>query len=291
LVAQIGTFAVPVFFLVAGFFSYGTSTKRLLRSLRHILFLISIAYGLNFVRIFLTNGCSLEKTAMTLAAIVTPKNVIMWLIFNVTQISGVAWFMFALLYCYGFHYLFFEWTKKRQYFWLIPCLFGCGVVIRIVFPLVGLPMLGSNNAWLCGIPFYLCGQWANSNRERLMEVSASRYYMLAIAGFAVSAVSTYLAPGLTYIGAIALSISLFGLCLKYPNVNNRILSKIGSRYSFFVYIGHPLMIHVFNATMPVGKNVAWAWIRPIALVLVTVVLAKVWCTTWDWIKAKYINQK
>ena len=80
----------------------------------------------------------------------------------------------------------------------------------------------------------------------------------------------------SYLSALIMAAGLFGLCQARPAIRCSLLERIGSTYSFFVYIGHALMIHVFNAILPVGDSLLLAWTRPVLLAAATIGCAALW---------------
>ena len=175
LVNRTGAFAVPVFFMVSGFFGQNASRRKLEKSIRHILTLIGIAYGLNLLRILVFDG----GTAMVDALIdaFSPRTLILWILLNITPISGVAWFLFALLYCYILHWLFHRWITNRRVFLLIPVCIAGGLAVRLL-----MPSIGTNDAWFCGIPCYLIGSWYRVNQEHLAKIPVSQYIAGTVLG-------------------------------------------------------------------------------------------------------------
>lgn len=269
LINRIGTFAVPVFFMVSGFFSHSASREKLLRSIRHILTLIAIAYGLKLLRIIVFDGAAAALEALTGAF--SPRTLILWVALNITPISGVAWFLFALLYCYLLHWLFHGWMKDRRVFLLIPVCMAAGLAVKLL-----LPSLGTNNAWFCGIPCYLLGKLFREDRARLARIPVRRFLLGGLTGLALLTVSVFTAVPIAYPGAFLLAASLFCLCIRFPDLRGGLLERIGSAYSFFIYIGHALMIHIFNAFLPVGDSLLLAWTRPVLLAAAIVGCAAVW---------------
>lgn len=279
LINRIGAFAVPVFFMVSGYFRASSSREKIAGSIRHILFLLACTYTLSLARTFVFNGFSISAVADVLATVFTFKWLVLWLVLNVTaHISGVAWFLFALLYCYLLHWMFHRWVKDRRIFLLIPVCIAAGLAVRLV-----LPSVGTNNAWFCGIPCYLLGRWFRETRDSLVRCSAGRFLLAALVGLALLIVSVFAVDVLSYPGAFLLAGALFCLCIRFPSIRGRLLERMGSTYNFFIYIGHALMIHIFNVILPVGDSLLLAWTRPVLLAGTTVGCAAVW---YDLIRRK-----
>lgn len=278
LINRIGAFAVPVFFMVSGFFAWSASREKVVRSIRHILTLIAITYGLNLLRVLLFRGAAAALEALLGA--VAPKTLLLWIVLNITPISGVAWFLFALLYCYLLHWLFHAQMHDRRVYLLIPACMAAGLAVKLL-----LPSVGTNNAWFCGIPCYLLGRLFREERERLARIPASRFFLGGLTGLVLLSVSVFTAELIAYPGAFLLASSLFCLCVRFPVVRDGLLERIGSTYSFFIYIGHALMIHIFNAILPVGDSILLAWVRPVLLAAATIGCAALW---YDVIRRKKV---
>lgn len=106
-VNNLAAFAVPLFFMVSGYFSSNVKKEKISRSIKHIVALILFAYTINLVRIFFQKNFNIGNTILYLKEITTDKmHIIRFFLINETYISGVAWFLFALLYCYVVYYLF-----------------------------------------------------------------------------------------------------------------------------------------------------------------------------------------
>ena len=54
----------------------------------------------------------------------SPRTLILWVVLNITPISGVAWFLFALLYCYILHWMFHKQTQERWVYLLVPATYA-----------------------------------------------------------------------------------------------------------------------------------------------------------------------
>lgn len=271
LINRIGSFAVPVFFMVSGFFSRYSDRGKLTKSIKHIVSLLCITYILNIMRLFICEGFSVLAVVDAIAAHLNLRDVVLFFVLNITHISGVAWFMFALLYCYILHWVFHRQVQDQRIFLLIPFCFACGMAVRFL-----IPSIGDHNIWFMGIPYYLCGQWFRVNQTCVVKLSPVVPLVIATTGFGILVLSLFAIHELFYLGHWLLAPSLFALAIRYPNWKMELLERVGSTYSFFVYIGHALMIHIFNAILPVGDSILLAWVRPVLLAAATIGCAALW---------------
>ena len=163
--ATVGAFAVPIFFMVSCYFSHNATRKKLVHSIVHTIQLIAIAYAINLLRIFISESCSISGMIDYLRNnILTIKHLVMWLVLNTTLISGVAWFLWALLYCYLFSLCFYYFfSSSKVYIVLLLGIMG-GMISQIGLPLVGMDRMGTNNVWFCGLPFFYWENYFMKNR-------------------------------------------------------------------------------------------------------------------------------
>lgn len=271
-IAMLAGFAVPVFFMVSGYFSYNAPKERLKTSIKHILVLIVIAYVLNIGRLLVTNHFSVTAVCnYFIEEILTIKHIAMWLLLNVTLVSGVAWFLFALLYCYIFCLIFHKMFLSGKICAFIMLGFAGGLVLRMVFPLLGMNSFGTNNAWCCGIPYFLCGLFIRQKQEEIVPcVSCSKCCVAAGVGCVLITIALLVNDNISYIGVVPLAVSIFALCIKYPRLECGMLERIGNEHAFYVYIGHPIVIHFINAILPRAEGGLMAWLRPLIVISMTI---------------------
>ena len=97
MIISVSRFAVPVFFLISGFYSYYESRDyseyKYKNRLIKILKLIIVANALFFIYKFIVYG------AKAIPAI-DLNSLINYFVFNVSPFAGHLWFLQALLYCY-----------------------------------------------------------------------------------------------------------------------------------------------------------------------------------------------
>ncbi len=293
LIRDIGAFAVQVFFMVSGYFALNSSKEKLKKSIIHILQLIGIAYALNIVRIFIDNGFSFVETLGYFKdEIFTLKHIAIWLVFNATYVAGVAWFLFALLYCYLFCYVFHKFYNSKYVYGIIALGFIGGIACEILLPSIGISGITARNFWFCGIPYFLCGKLIHDKGEKLIQRKHDLYIIsAAIIGLTLIVAGSLFYSGIIYVGSILLSIALFVICARYPNFKNKLLQKIGNEYAFFIYIGHPIVIHIFDGVFGEVCGVL-AWLRPLIILVATIIFAAVFYAIKGWLKnAKFSKAK
>lgn len=172
------SFGVPVFFLIAGFYSYHISAEKIRKRIRHILWLVIAAnlfYLLwDMIYLVLTG----ENVTDWLMEVFHWKKILVFLLFNETPLRGHLWFLGALLYCYVV--LFLMAGKEKTGFLKV------GALLLLAGNLLLGEMataLGHNlqipyvRNWLfCGLPFFFLGyllkaQKTEPGKEKPVRIS------------------------------------------------------------------------------------------------------------------------
>lgn len=156
IVNTIARFAVPIFFMVSGYFNYSASKEKLKSRVLKLLkiFAISsvlyIAYD-NFENLYINGNNNFIEYNL---AKLNLQNIFNLVVFNFTHfIYSHLWFILALMYCYIFRILTKD-KKVEKIYKYIPILIIVGYVLNIYFLTKSLSMVYLTRNWiLMGVPF------------------------------------------------------------------------------------------------------------------------------------------
>ncbi len=278
-----GRFAVPLFFMVSGYYSYKSSPEKILGKLRHILKLYLIAAGIYLVYKFVSEafikGTIMDGIAY-LQGYLDPKTLVKLLLFNVPYSSGHLWFMLALTYCYGLLYF------ARKYKVSEKVLFGVAVALLGISLLLGeglsifgkhlSPILTRNFLFL-GFPFFLLGLLVYKNQKTLTLCPSGILIGLALLGLAEAACSfLFLGKNELYLGSVLTSVSLLLLGLQgrgrsYPPVLV-LVSEVGTPlYLWHCLIGESFVLPGIKEA--VEQIPCWDILSPVVVCVLATVLA------------------
>lgn len=73
-----------------------------------------------------------------------------------------------------------------------------------------------------------------------------------------------------YVGDIILVLSVFIFALKNPQIGKRFLANMGSKYAFFIYIMHPIFMHIFYAFFRDQSGIVLVVVRPLTVIALSV---------------------
>lgn len=173
-------FAVPLFFMVSGYFCrfsvYSSDLTKLKKKMSHVLHILAaslLLYGI--VGVCINGGLS--------AGSITTIEVLDWVFFNavpknIFPYGGHLWFLFALMYCYPLYYLLNKLFKGSHHLYTIA---GSLIVFRYIYAvLIENNIIAGKecfytNVWLVGLPFFVVGVCVREMRL-LEKISASTNY-------------------------------------------------------------------------------------------------------------------
>ena len=275
-------FAVPLFFLVSGYFCYGKGMDTVKRRIRNTGHLFLLANGVYFLWKL---AALAEKDALTLAAaaeLFAPKALFDWLVWNQSPFMGHLWFLGALLYCYLLYALLVKKGWQEKLYGLIPLCLAANVLLGEILPILGREnnFLHTRNFWLTGLPFFLLGHWfAKREKSGALRV----HTLVCLAGIGVGTVMSMAEMLMTgggelYIGSIFMVCGLFLLALQNPGWGEgSLLAHIGARDSLHIYLWQMIVFDVAEKLAHAGgfgEHMIYQWLLPLIVCLLSWLLAE-----------------
>ena len=248
IIKGIARFAVPLFFLISGYFAYGREDAVLRRRESHIFRLyvgaVAVYYLWAALRYFLS-----QRTFAQMGAELFPdgaRTVTDLLLFNRTAMAPHLWFMGALVYCYLFYRLLARKRLEERVYFLIPVLLAANLLLGEGRGLTGIavPVRWIRSFWLTGFPFFLWGSWfACREKQGALRLHRGAEMALVAAGMILSSVEClWSGYDELYVGSILTAEGLFRLALAFPDLGKgSLLARIGERDSANIYLWHMLL--------------------------------------------------
>ena len=238
IIKGIARFAVPLFFLISGYFAYGREDAVLRRREIHILRLymgaVAVYYLWAAIRYFLS-----QRTFAQMGAELFPdggRTVSDLLFFNRTAMAPHLWFMGTLVYCYLFYRLLARKRLEERAYLLIPVLLAAtGIAV---------PVRWIRSFWLTGFPFFLWGSWfACREKQGRLQLHRGAGMALVAGGMLLSSVEClWSGYDELYVGSILTAGGLFSLALAFADLGKgSLLARIGERDSANIYLWHMLL--------------------------------------------------
>ena len=283
-VKKIGEFAVPLFYMISGFFLCLLELKEVklglikkINRLFNVCLKVSIVYLLWNIFISRFGSGHLAISAF-LKRSFTLEHLYKFILFQNTDIFGGRspyWFLFALLSTYVLLFAVFMLPKWRFIYICIPIL----LPINFYLHTTDIGWDYYNNLWMTAIPYVLIG----------IIIAERSFYrgFTPIIFIIVSVISLFI----TIYGAIVhiscpISITQFTICifaiciiclaLVYPDVSVQFISNIGAKHSMLIYIIHPFVISIIEKlakALHIDNLSVYHWSSPIIVALISLSLS------------------
>ncbi len=277
LICYLFKFAVPIFFMISGYFAYYEQEEkignRLPEKIKHIfkiLLIAEIAYGIY----------ALLKKLIWNDVIDIQLNVskIVSKILVGTFFNGTLWFLYALFWSYVCLYIIHKTNTYQKAYKIAPCILILHVVVRTYVKRFDWYNLNYfRNFLMYGLPFVVIGNYIHRNKEILCAKITNRKCLIGIACGTGLTVIEYLVSRQAldiYIGTIILSCAMFLYAIKNPeNSLNSILCNIGDKLSMYIYILHMLAIEIAEKVGENFNTTVYDWVKPINAIILSILLA------------------
>lgn len=300
-------FAVPFFFMISGYYVYDENMQMLVRKIprkiKHIAVLLvitEIVYLIWHVVQYAILG-GFENVYAWFADVFSVSTILRLLLFQTTPIGDVSWFLVALLLCY-----IAIWFVAKQNLWksisiFIPVLLLTNIIVGELIPFLKIDTqwYWCSNFLVLGFPFFCLGSLIKKNQHGFCEKYTTQKLVLIIS---LSVVCITIERVLTdasqlFIGNIFLTLALFLLCIKCPNLfkKRNFGEEVGKKHAFYVYIFHPIVRDILYGFL--FENWGWntyaiiAWMKPIVVFIVCVVVGSVICSAENKCKEIYNAHK
>ena len=284
-------FAVPVFFMTAGYFAFGKSRDVMLKRLCKILKILLVGYLLYLCYNAWTalRADMLGDWISSNFDILTP---VRYLIFCNVDFAVHLWYLIAMAetYVLWLVLLSFGWQRKQR---ALPLLFLLQFLLVIYCDSLDLDFMWQTNFLLRALPWFLLGYelrkiTAGDGKESILrylyEAEPLILYAIVLAGGLMAVLPSVLdlPIKLNAIGYVPYSTALFLLAVRKPDKSLcRIAEYIGSRLSMYIYVLHilmagvarQLMIMLFGAEVQLGAMYQWTW--PILTLAISIAVSMV----------------
>lgn len=246
-VNAVSRFAVPLFFMISGYFYCVSKEKKRCR-IRKIFILTITVNILIFLFQLLSKGYGFQYFIVTF----TPKKLMIFLLLNESSVEFHLWFLSALLYCMIVDYfvsVFFNKRKKLLMAVIIVLFLGYFIVEK-----VGDSNIYMRNFLFFGLPYFWLGKiFKDIDITKIKIKNFSLVLFIILFSVLILAekyiLVTYFSLNSArnqYMCTLFLCLSVFTLALKNPLENpGKILGFIasaGRKCSLGIYIIHPIVL-------------------------------------------------
>ena len=278
-------FAVPLFFLVSGYYSFQIKPEKIIKRIRHLLGLIvfaAVCYTLfNIVIVFL-NG-TVGDIASYLGKYLNIGTLINLFIFNVPVSSVHLWYLLAMVYVYVAFYFVTMLRLNEKVIFIVSfsllflhillgeCLSALGIVV---------PIHIVRNFALMGIPFFALGLFVKKHENHMRAIPNYIIITSTIIGVFESIFSRYFfGRNELYIGSLFILFTMVCVFIKYSSIQYPHFLLALEGCSTYVYIFHLIISSVITAAYSYfgaytqSSLIIFKNIRPILVCIVSTIFA------------------
>ena len=305
-VKGIARFAVPLFFMSAGFYCFCEDSNVIgyaLKKVKHVVLLLIagsvpwLAYEF-IMNCFVGNKISISQYLTKLFAVENFTDMLLWN--NLSGFlggGGVLWFVVTLIYCYLGYAVMVKLKAER----VMPLLIVLTLVIhqlvamRLIVGTSNYNVMYETNYWLFGFPMFTIGYMMRKyDLPRLLQKRKISSRGLIMFGIVVSIVECLTYDSQLYIGSILVAVMM--ICDAQLNTSDsrltRFMAYIGNRLSFVIYVMHYMIMVLLDKI--VLKVLHWdalvgSYIRPVVILFATLMFAQVYVYLKE--KIKYVYSK
>ncbi len=286
-VKAVSSIAVPVFFMITGYFY--THTKEMGNEKKQILKIVRlyISSGILYFVWDLVNTC-LTGGVMTdwLAGLFNAKARLYFVLLNLSPVGVHLWYLLAIIYVLLIVFFFEKKWNRQKLYPLIPVLIlGNLMIEHCASDMFGQPVknIWTRNFLFTGLPYFLIGDMIFT---RQIAIKPCKSFLLALVFTCTTVLERVMINmwrnGIIYdhyYSTAFLSFFVFMLAV-HSNCDSRnkctqVLSNFGKTFSTEIYILHPIVIDVFRVS--VGYLIAYSRIFYAYYYLETIVVFV--CTT------------
>jgi surface polysaccharide O-acyltransferase-like enzyme len=287
--------AVPVFFMITGYYYSYTKERKAERKQLFKLFRLVIVASLLFFAWDLVNCWIANEPISSIFDWINNKKLIQNIVFfNFAPFAGHLWYVNATIYVLLVVFLFEKFWPRQKLYPLIPLLILGNLILGTYAPVLlgqSIKNLVTRNFLFIGLPFFLIGDLIYT---RQIKVKATTAMILSLLFGLVATVEGVLlnafeinGPGEYYFGNTFSAVFAFLFTLQYTPKSNtpyhQALYYIGAKLSTNIYILHPMVIEVLGCAISFFGRLfrptyGLFYIQPIVAYVTTVII--VWGYQW-----------
>lgn len=244
IVDALARFAVPLFFLVSGYYSYQIPPVKFKKRIKHIanLLIFSVLlYTLFNVVELLMNG-KIDDISLYFNRYTYRTTLIALFVFNDPISSAHLWYLFAMIYVYVVFWVLSILRFKEEGIFVISFLL---LVLHIslgeglsIFGIT-IPIGYVRNFILMGIPFFAMGLFVKKHENKLRSIRNCWLVVAATTGIIMSVLSrSFLGKNELYVGSLFVLFAVTVVFIKYPNIKYPLFLEALTGCSTYIYIFH-----------------------------------------------------
>lgn len=278
---RISAFAVPVFYMITGYYAFEENEtvikKRLLKTLKIFLY----GYICYFVISFFIEMKNHSVTTW-IQNCFTWRTPIQYLVFCTIDFAIPLWYLIAMVEVYLLWLLVIRFRLESFIIKLIPVFFLIYVGITMFCETRGMAWFWKMNFISQALPWFLTGYYFHSQEgkhtfNRKYKSEKVILFGMIIIGCILAVVPTLYPVKVNFscVGYIPYAGGIFLIALKYPEIcRSKLLEYIGRKLSMNIYIWHVPLDRVLTSFLIIDTSTSiFLWCRPLIVIVISAIVA------------------
>lgn len=266
-------YAVPLFFLIAGYYAFGKNEDTIKRRLRKIINIFIFAYFVFFIFKVLV-ACKNNEIIEWLASNYTLKELVKYILFCTVGFAISLWYLIAQIETYIFWYFTIKLKKENLIVRILPVLFILQVILTSFCETMELDWFWKINFVTRSLTWFVLGYYLHTvPEEKINKLSDKKIIACALVGLAIVLIPMVFGLKIKFssVGYIPYATALFVMALKHGEKSIcKLLEYLGDKLSLWVYIFHvptSAVLKMIMSRLVNTESAAYLWIHPILTLL------------------------
>lgn len=273
--------AVPLFFIISGFYYPVLVKKKRLRNHCRKLIMMTLAATAFYFLFNVVTGLWNDELEKRLSDFFSLRNVFIWIFFNgafySTPFGGHLWYFYAIIYTLAFMIITDHFKFRKWLYYLIPLL----LIGNYIFNFLpnGLAFMRRNFIFT-GLPYVLIGCLFREKEEKFfksLSIKKLIAWLLILCALLAIEMLVYFKLGIMtftrehYLVTPFMALIIFAIALRNPSLGKKstYIPHIGQVYSSYIYIYHPFIQSLLYTLLPFADNTLYKWFLPLILFMAT----------------------
>lgn len=273
-------YAVPIFFMISGYYAFGQDEAVLKRRLKKIIKIFLYAYALFFL-FSLAVSLKNHELMLWLNQNFNWKTPIKYICFCTIDFAIPLWYLIALIEVYVFWIFVVKRNQEAAYVRFLPVLFAVQIIWTSYCETMELDWFWKINFITRALPWFLLGYYLNMDQSRkLRDIDSYKLVLISIAGCIIAVIPLVFRLQVKFnsAGYIPYAFGLFSLCLKNSDKSIfKPMEFIGDKLSLYIYIYHVLIAILIGFVAKFcglnRESLIYLWSRPIVVLFTTLMVS------------------
>lgn len=275
-IKSLSLFAFPLFYMIAGYYSYGCDYEKIKRRFIKICKIFVFGYVLHFA-FYLLMAVSEGTTREWFSENFGLKSIVLFFVFCIVKFSVPLWYLIAMAETYLFWMIVTKTGKQDKAVRFTYVLLLAGAVLTTVL----LSKEINNYSYIFifrALPWFMLGYLFKSKYEAALKGMSNVFILIpVIIGWLISTSSNILDLPVKYhyVGVLVTAPAIFLIGIKNSGISiPKSISYIGDKLSLFIYIIHlpvSLILIFVESHMGINDDSVILYIHPLLTLVVTII--------------------